>query len=70
MRKQVKKGRRRRRVAKATSGRDRSDQKVNGETLRSAVTWIVNEQSFQNLKFHGNTKWLVCDLVILAVLWV
>ena len=70
MRKQVKQGRRRRKVAKATSGRDRSDQKVNGETLRSAVTWIVNEQSFQNLKFHGNTKWLVCDLIILAVLWV
>ena len=70
MRKQVKQGRRRRKVAKATGGRDQSRQQINGETLRSAVTWIVNEKSFENLRFHGNTKWLMCDLIILAVLWV
>ena len=68
--KHVKQGRRRKKTAKATVGRRPAKQAVNGETLRTAVTWIVNEKSFQNLKFHGNTTWLVCDLIILAVLWV
>ena len=70
MKKQGKQGRCRSKVAAAEEGRERSDQKVNGETLRSAVTWVVNEKSFENLKFHCNTKWLVCDLIILAVFWV
>jgi hypothetical protein len=70
VRKQVKQGRRRRIAAQNTHHRKGSNQQVNGETLRSAVTWVVNEKSFQNLKFHGNTTWLVCDLIILAVLWV
>lgn len=68
--KQGKQGRRRKKVAKAAGPRDRTKAQVNGETLRSAVTWVVNEKSFQNLRFHGNTTWLVCDLIILAVLWV
>ena len=68
--KHVKQGRRRKKTAKATVGRRPAKQAVNGETLRTAVTWIVNEKSFQNLKCHGNTTWLVCDLIILAVLWV
>ena len=68
--KHVKQGRRRKKTAKATVGRRPVKQPVNGETLRTAVTWIVNEKSFQNLKFPGNTTWLVCDLIILAVLWV
>lgn len=70
MKKQVEQGRRRAKATKATSDREPSNPKVNGETLRSAVTWVVNEKSFENLQFHGNTKWLVCDLIILAVLWV
>ena len=68
--KQNQQGRRRKKVVKGVSHREQAKQPVNGETLRSAVTWIVNEKSFQNLKFHGNTTWLVCDLIILAVLWV
>lgn len=70
MRKVVKQGRRRKKAAKATANRGPAKRPVNGETLRSAVTWVVNEESFQNLKFHGNTTWMVCDLIILAVLWV
>lgn len=68
--KHVKQGSRRKKTVKATGGRRPAKQPVHGETLRSAVTWIVNEKSFQNLKFHGNTTWRVCDLIILAVLWV
>ena len=73
MNKRVKQGCQR---AKKTANRKQNakaksaDAKVNGETLRSAVTWVVNEKSFENLTFHGNTKWAVCDLIILAVLWV
>lgn len=66
MKKQVK----RKKAAQAKEGRTPATPPVNGETLRAAVTWIVREGSFQNVKFHGNTKWLVCDLIILAVLWV
>jgi hypothetical protein len=70
VRKQVKQGCRRAKAGKTADQRNASNQKINGKTLRSAVTWIVNEKSFQNLNFHGNTTWAVCDLIILAVLWV
>ena len=70
MRKQVKQGRCRVKVDKTTKHRKPSNQQINGETLRSAVSWVVHEKSFENLKFHGNTTWLVCDLIVLAVLWV
>jgi hypothetical protein len=63
VRKRAAQGRRRKSAEKV-------EPQINGETLRSAVTWIVNEQSFGELKFHGNTKWLVWDLIVLAVLWV
>ena len=43
---------------------------VNGETLRNAVTWAVDTKIFAYLKFHGNTKWQVLDLIVLAVVWV
>ena len=46
------------------------NRKINGETLGAAVTWILKGVSCPNLKLHGNTGWLVGDLIILAVLWV
>jgi len=55
---------------KPTREKDRATRPINGDLLRDAVTWIVNDESFGDLKLHGNTKWLVCDLVVLAVLWV
>jgi hypothetical protein len=57
-------------MSKSTNGSTRNRQQVNGETLRTAVGWIVDEGIFARLKLHGNTKWLVADLVVLAVLWV
>jgi hypothetical protein len=68
--KRVKQGCQWKKATQETAKRGAAKQPVNGETLRSAVTWVVNEASFQNLKFHGNTTWQVCDLIILAVLWV
>jgi len=63
-------GRRAKQTATVAGRGMQAKPQVNGEMLRAAVTWIVNERSFENLKFHGNTKWLVCDLITLAVLWV
>jgi hypothetical protein len=54
----------------AADSQERARRPVNGQLLRDAVTWIVNDRSFADLKLHGNTKWLVCDLVVMAVLWV
>lgn len=42
---------------------------LNGETLLSAVRWIVDAGIFDELKFHGNTGWKPVDLVILTVVW-
>src|SRR5262245_30117237 len=63
-------GRRVKKSAPVAGRRKPAKQQVNGEVLRAAVAWILNDRSFENLKFHGNTKWLVCDLITLAVLWV
>ena len=43
---------------------------INGDSLRAAVGWAVDSAIFGDLKFHGNTGWLVGDLVLLAVMWV
>lgn len=70
MKKQRPQGCRRSKAVPKSGSREPSQRPVNGNTLRTAVTWIVNERSFQNLSWHGNTKWIVSDLIILAVLWV
>ena len=38
--------------------------------LRQAAEWMIGERSFDELKFHGNTKWTAPSLIFLAVLWV
>jgi Transposase DDE domain len=43
---------------------------VNGTMLRQALAWIVDAGIFDQLSFHGNTKWQPVDLVVLAVMWV
>src|SRR5215207_8609094 len=42
---------------------------LNGETLLSAVRWVVDARIFDELKFHGNTSWKPVDLIILTVVW-
>lgn len=49
---------------------DRNPQQVNGLMLRQAAEWMIGERSFDELKFHGNTKWTAPSLIFLAVLWV
>jgi Transposase DDE domain len=43
---------------------------VNGKSLRDAVSWAVKRQIFADLKIHGNTKWQILDLIVLAIVWV
>jgi hypothetical protein len=43
---------------------------VNLDFLRKAIEWVIDQSIFQDLKIHGNVKWVGSDLVTLAVLWV
>jgi len=45
-------------------------QAINGETLRRAVAWTIDQKIFAHLKLHGNTTWNVVHLILLAVVWV
>jgi hypothetical protein len=42
----------------------------NGELLRQALAWLIDDGIFGQLKLHGNTKWQPTALIVLAVLWV
>jgi hypothetical protein len=50
----------------ATDGRSFPNQRC----LRQALEWFLNDAIFTNLSFHGNTKWLPCQLAAMALLWV
>jgi hypothetical protein len=43
---------------------------VHLDFLRKAMEWVIGPSVFQDVKTHGNTKWVARDLVMLAVLWV
>lgn len=43
---------------------------INGDTLRAAVSRLLDDGIFDNLKFHGNTSWKFCDLILLVLVWV
>lgn len=36
---------------------------VNFEFLRKAMEWVIDPSIFQDLKTHGNIKWIAKDLV-------
>jgi hypothetical protein len=61
-------------MAKRKDSRKKPNKKaarpVNGETLRAAVAWAVDQQIFAHLKVHGNTVWKIADLILLTVVWV
>ena len=52
---------------KGTPARPRVTQ---ADCLRRALEWFSKDQSFADLKLHGNVKWTTMELVVLAVLWV
>jgi hypothetical protein len=42
----------------------------NRDALRSALGWICEAGIFDDLRFHGNTKWRPAHLVALTLSWV
>ena len=46
-----------------------SRQPINGETLRLAVSWAIEEKIFADVKFHGNVTWKASDLILLVMVW-
>ena len=55
---------------KARSRKNAPDPRTNGDDLRRALAWIVNDKMFTNLHLHGNTSWTGASLVRLAIFWV
>lgn len=57
-----------------SAGKDRSVQgatpRTNGDDLRRAVNWIVNDSIFADVNLHGNVSWTPTVLVRLAIFWV
>jgi Transposase DDE domain len=53
-----------------TESRPKAQLPINGDTLRTAVAWVLDAKIFAHLKLHGNTKWVTLDLILLAVVWV
>jgi len=43
---------------------------TNGDDLRRALGWIVNDKMFADLHLHGNAGWTAAALVRLAIFWV
>ena len=44
--------------------------RTNGDDLKRAVNWILNDDIFVPVKLHGNISWAPAALVRLAVFWV
>lgn len=43
---------------------------TNGDDLRRALDWVLNDKMFADLKVHGNANWTGVGLIRLAVFWV
>jgi hypothetical protein len=57
-------------MATRTESRTSPQHPINGETLRAAVSGLIDAKIFSGLKVHGNTKWLPLDLILLTIMWV
>lgn len=44
--------------------------KTNGDDLRRALDWVLNDTMFTKLRVHGNVSWTAVGLIRLAVFWV
>jgi Transposase DDE domain len=64
---------RKQKQANAARKQPRSTEKsrlTHADCLRQALAWFANNDSFTNLRLHGNVSWTAGQLVLLAVLWV
>jgi hypothetical protein len=57
-------------MARRTDSRKKPRRPINGQTLREALEWVMQERIFSHLSLHGNTTWKVIDLILLASVWV
>lgn len=48
----------------------RTKDQDNAQQMQDAMNWLVDNQTFDNLSFHGNTSWYPADLVVLTLLWI
>jgi hypothetical protein len=44
--------------------------RTNGEDLKRALAWVLNDSIFKKVSLHGNVSWTPMALVQLAVFWV
>lgn len=51
-------------------GRRTRIQGMNAGVLRRSLEWILDDELFRGIAFHGNVSWKGCQFVALAVLWV
>lgn len=51
------------------STNDSSSERTNGDDLRRALDWVLNDKMFASVKLHGNVNWTAAALVRLAVFW-
>jgi len=42
---------------------------TNGDDLRRALDWVLDDNMFTNLRVHGNVSWSAIGLIRLAVFW-
>lgn len=54
---------------KKQSTNETPNARTNGDDLRRALNWIVNDKMFSNVKLHGNVNWTAATLVRVAVFW-
>jgi hypothetical protein len=52
------------------SRQQEAERLLNGETLRAAVAWAIDQRIFASLRVHGNTTWQAVDLILLTIVWV
>ena len=54
---------------KKRSTNETRNARTNGDDLRRALNWIVNDKMFANVKLHGNVNWTAATLGRVAVFW-
>ena len=60
-----------RKVQNACKGRnDDSNVDDNHFQFQEAIKWLIDQNIFIGLSFHGNTSWLPVELVTLTLLWI
>src|SRR5262245_1053162 len=59
-----------RKDARKRARQTKKQEPINGQTLSTAVMWVLHPRIFDQLRFHGNTGWSVMELVTISVLWV